>query len=129
MPDDRQPSEPAFVELELPAGRPFDSVGRLVAAALGSRLDLPVDRIDDLQLAVRTILCTAPSGSTLTVTLMHTAEELYVEIGPFACGDAERRAIDRVVSPLVDELTTHGFERNVLIAFRVGYPLAAAAAS
>jgi len=127
MPDDRQPSEPAVVELELPAGRPFDSVGRLVAAALGSRLDLPVDRIDDLQLAVRTILCTAPSGSTLTVTLMHTAEELHVEIGPFACGDAERRAIDRVVSPLVDELMTHGFERDVLIAFRVSrYPLAAA---
>ena len=127
MPRERQPLGPAFVELELPAGQPFDSVGRLVAAALGSRLDLPVDRIDNLKLAVQTILGAAPSGSTLTVALMHTAEELHVEVGPFTCSDAEIRSIGRVVSPLVDELTIHGLERDMRVAFRVSrYPLAAA---
>ena len=127
VPSAREPSSPELVALELPAGEPFDSVCRLISAALGCRLDLPVDRINALRLAVQTTLSAATPGSTLRVVLVPTAEDLRVEIGPFACSDAERRSIERLVSPLVDELMTDEFGRDVWIALRVSrYPLAAA---
>ena len=43
------------VELELPDGRPFDAVGRLVAGGIAGRAGLTVDRIDDLQLALQAV--------------------------------------------------------------------------
>jgi hypothetical protein len=53
------PSLPTTVDsivVEFPAGDGYRSVGRLVLGGLVSRFELPVDRVEDLLLAVESLL-------------------------------------------------------------------------
>ena len=80
----RQPHERASagrVELELPSDRSFHPVGRLVAAGVGSRAGLDVDRIDDLQLALEAVLVRRVARGPTRMTLT-ASSDLLVEIGP-----------------------------------------------
>lgn len=78
------------VLVELPAVRSFDAVGRLVLAGLGSRVGLPVDRIEDFQLALEAVFQEPASRDTLTMEIIPSGEDLRVRIGPLAAVDAER---------------------------------------
>lgn len=108
------------VELELPPGPGFDAVGRLVLGGLGARLGLSIDRITDFQQALHTTLQQPPCRSTLVLTMNTTAEDLQVRLGPFASAPAPpSRAVQRLVSGLVDEIATHESGRGVWVEMRV----------
>lgn len=91
------------IVLSLPARARFRSVAALVLGGIGSRLDLPYERMDELQLAVLSVL---DSGDDDAVTLEVDAEEggLVVSLGPVAEGSGSDAALARVLERLVDSV-------------------------
>ena len=73
----------------------------LVLGGLGSRLDLPVDRIDELALAAVTAGGSA-LGATLELELEVLDDLLRVRVGPLEEGSTADAARQRVLKPLVD---------------------------
>ena len=57
------------IELELPRGSRFAAVARLVAAGIGARLGLSVERLEDLKLAIDAALRQSSSKDTLTLAM------------------------------------------------------------
>lgn len=74
------------VELQTPVGRDWGAVVRLVLGGIGSRLDLGIDELDDLQLAVERLL--AEAGTQRPVTLSFELSDAHVRthVGPLAEG-------------------------------------------
>jgi hypothetical protein len=107
------------VELELPSGRAFDAVGRLVLGGLGARLGLGVDRIADFQLALHAMLRQPRSHTTLVLTLEPTPEDIHVRLGPFDRTTTSTNGVLSVVSPLVDEIATHESGDDLWMDMRV----------
>lgn len=91
------------IVLTMPTDAGLRGVATLVLGGLGSRLDLPFERTDDLQLAVLSTLDATDRGE---VTLEVDADEsvLRLAIGPVRAGSGEDDALMRVLSPLVDEV-------------------------
>lgn len=77
----------------------------LVLGGLGSRLDLPVDRIDELALAAVTIGGSA-LGETLELELEVLDDLLRLRVGPLEEGSMADAARQRVLNPLVDGVAT-----------------------
>jgi hypothetical protein len=96
------------IVLTMPTDVRLRSVATLVLGGLGSRLELPFERTDDLQLAVLSTLEATDVGD---VTLEVDADEggLRLAVGPVRAGSGEDDALMRVVSRLVDEV---GHERR-----------------
>jgi len=88
------------VSLTLPAGPGWNGVAELVLAGLGARLDLPYDRIDELQLATSTVLADA-AGSDVRLEASASEDRVDIRVGPLAvaAGDPGRR---RVLDTLAD---------------------------
>jgi hypothetical protein len=91
------------IELTVPAERRFLGVVNLVLGGLGSRLDLPFERIDDLQLAVDSVLAQGDSSvsGTLTVEVAVDDSRLAVRVGPLVDGGASDDGLKRVLATLV----------------------------
>ena len=89
--------------LTVPSGLRGAGVIALVLGGLGSRLDLPVDRIDELALAAATL---APSvqGGSLELEADVLDDRLVVRIGPLEDGTANDASLRRVVDTLVDSV-------------------------
>ena len=90
-----------LVSLSVPAGREFAQVVRLVLGGIGSRVDLPLEDVDDLQLAVSSIAGSARAGN---IVLEAEIEEtrLLVRVGPVDVDLATDPGLVRVLAPLVD---------------------------
>jgi hypothetical protein len=97
------------VDVALPAGPAFAAVARLVVAGMAARLALAVDRVEDLQLAVDTIMRRSGSvgGPEVSFRMRPGADGLTVRVGPLCAADAELAQLEHVLSSLVDEVTTH----------------------
>jgi hypothetical protein len=91
------------IVLTVPAERRFLGVVNLVLGGLGSRLDLPFERIDDLQLAVDSVLAQGDPTVSGTLTLEVDVEEsrLAVRVGPLVDGGASDDGLKRVLGTLV----------------------------
>jgi hypothetical protein len=73
------------ISLTLPCERRFFPVARLVVGALSTRLELSYEQMDDLQLAVESVLREhAGRGSTATLEIVVGAEVLALSVGPIA---------------------------------------------
>lgn len=90
--------------VEFPAGAEFRSVGRLVLGGIASRFELPIDRVDDLLLAVESVLLQASASSSVRVEAEATATGLRVRLSPFSPDELMSPGLRRVLEPLVDEL-------------------------
>jgi hypothetical protein len=91
------------ITLTIPAERRFLGVVNLVLGGLGSRLDLSFERVDDLQLAVDSVLAhgdPSPSG-TLAVEVDVEHGRLLVRVGPLVDGGASDEGLRRVLGTLV----------------------------
>ena len=88
------------VSLTLPTEPGWTGVAELVLAGLGARLDLPYDRIDELQLATSAGLAAA-AGAEVRVEASASDDHVDVRVGPLAAdaGDPGRR---RVLDALAD---------------------------
>jgi hypothetical protein len=113
----------AVVELELPDGRSFDAVGRLVAAGVAGRAGLPVDRIDRLQLALQAVRRDPRARGTTRISLTSSQGELQAEIGPLSRTSPDGELED-VLSTLVKDVEMRVAGEDTWITLRLPIPAA-----
>jgi len=91
------------IVLTMPTQTRYRSVATLVLGGIGSRLELPYERMDDLQLAVLSAL---DASDDEIVTLEVDADEhgLRLALGPVRDGSSEDDGLVRVLSRLVDDV-------------------------
>lgn len=89
------------ISITLPAEPGWNGVAELVLAGLGARLDLPYDRIDELQLATRAVLGDAV-GPDVRVDALAWPDRVDVRIGPLAADRAVDSGRRRVLDALAD---------------------------
>jgi hypothetical protein len=75
------------ITLTLPRERRFFGVARLVLAGLATRLDVTVESLEELELALDGLLERREGGAEVTVALDIAGNELHAAIGPFRGGD------------------------------------------
>jgi hypothetical protein len=107
------------VELELPARRPFHPTGRLVAGGVASRLQLDVDRMNDVRLAVDALLLQPPAEATVRMRMTESAVGFSLEVGPFSSQGADLAGLTRILRALVDEFAVYESEAGEWIAVRL----------
>jgi hypothetical protein len=75
---------PDVIELRTPVGREWDAVSRLVLAGIAGRLELSVEELDDLQLAVERLLLEAGPADEEVHLLFEVdrGEGVRLRIGP-----------------------------------------------
>src|SRR5262245_41451065 len=91
------------IVLPIPVDERFRSVATLVLGGIGSRADLPYERMDDLQLAVLSAL-DATDGETVTIEVDAAEEGLRLALGPVREGSGADDGLVRVLSRLVDDV-------------------------
>jgi hypothetical protein len=91
------------IVLAMPADARFRSVASLVLGGIGSRFDLSYERVDDLQLAVLSVVEAGADGR-ITLEMQGEKEGVSVSLGPLLPGIGSDRALGRVLAPLVDEV-------------------------
>jgi hypothetical protein len=82
------------ITLTLPRDREYYEIAHLVLGGLAIRLDLTVDHLDDLQVALDTVLQHQEADGELTIAVTVDEAELRTLIGPFPGGDL-RAALER----------------------------------
>jgi hypothetical protein len=106
------------ITLTIPTDSRFRGVATLVLGGVGSRLNLAYERVDDLQLAVLSVL-EASDGDRVTVEVEAEPESVLVAVGPLD----ERRAADgglsRVLDPLVDSVERSERDEGVWLTLRI----------
>jgi hypothetical protein len=91
------------IVLTIPADERFRSVATLVLGGIGSRAELPYERMDDLQLAVLSAL-DATDHETVTIEVDTDAGGIRLALGPLRDGSNADDGLARVLSRLVDDL-------------------------
>ena len=94
----------ARTTVEFPAGEQYRSVPRLVLGGVASRFELPIDRVDDLLLAVESLLMQETVGGTLRLEAEATPSGLLVRLGSFRPGQLDDPGLRRVLTPLVESV-------------------------
>ena len=86
------------IRLTMPRQRPYYGVAHLVLGGVASRLDLTVEHLEELELALDGLLDRRDGGEEVTLTLRVLDGGLAAELGPFS-----RQLLDAVVDGLVLE--------------------------
>ena len=82
------------ITLTLPRRRAYYEIAHLVLGGLAIRLDVTVEHLDDLQVALASVLEHHDADGELTVALRVENRAIHTLVGPFA-GDRLRAALDR----------------------------------
>jgi hypothetical protein len=106
------------ISLTIPTATRFRGVATLVLGGVGSRLDLPYERVDDLQLAVLSVL-EASDGDRVTVEVEAQDEGLLVSVGPLVDGSGTDGALARVLDPLVDSIESSQRDQRAWMTLRI----------
>jgi hypothetical protein len=106
------------ISLTIPTATRFRGVATLVLGGVGSRLDLPYERVDDLQLAVLSLL-EASDGDRVTVEVEAQEEGVLVSVGPLSDGTGTDGALARVLDPLVDSVEPSQRDQRVWMTLRI----------
>jgi len=105
------------ITLTIPGDREFHRVAQLVLGGLAARLDLTIDTLDDLELALDAILDRSDSpGAELTVRLRTCGNELETLIGPLPASvldeldrdEGPELGLRRVLESTVDDVHVDG---------------------
>jgi hypothetical protein len=101
-------SEPAQkVTLTIPGKPRFVSIARLFVGGLAARLDLGYETMDDLQLALESVLRKADLGPEVTLEACVDGENVFMLVGPFGSDPLEVGAhadsleLERLLAALV----------------------------
>ena len=101
------------VTLTIPNERRFFAVPRLLVGGLAVRQNLPYEQLDDLQLAVESVLARRGAlAPEVTIRLAARAGAVVLELGPVmgellgaeAPDPARGLSLDRLLATLVDEV-------------------------
>jgi anti-sigma regulatory factor (Ser/Thr protein kinase) len=71
------------ISLTLPADEEFHGVAYLVLGGLAARLDLTYDHLEDIELALDTLLELSTDGRDVTVRIQVDEDNLTTVVGPF----------------------------------------------
>jgi hypothetical protein len=74
------------ITLTMPRERPFFGVARLVLGGLATRLDVTVEHLEELELALDGLLERRDGGDEITVSLVVAGDDLRAIVGPFRGG-------------------------------------------
>ena len=77
------------IRLTLPADDAFHSVAHLVLGGLAARLNLSFENLEDLELALDTLLERPNDGREVTLHVFVDDDELRMVVGPFTAVRAE----------------------------------------
>jgi hypothetical protein len=103
------------IELRIPSQKPYHGVARLVVGGLAARLELSFETLEDLQLALASVLEADDyaAGDEICVQLDVTDEQIQMSIGPLegepvrkdlaAAGD-ETIGLGRLLGTLVENV-------------------------
>lgn len=72
------------ITLTIPRQRPFDRVAHLVLGGVALRLNLTFEHLDDLEVALASLLERARDAGEVTVTVRVAEDAIETAIGPFA---------------------------------------------
>jgi hypothetical protein len=96
------------VTLTIPGERPFIGIARMFVGGLAARLDLGYETMDDLQLALESVLRKAELGETVTLEAQIEGDGVCILVGPFAAdpldvavGTGESLELERLLAALV----------------------------
>ena len=105
------------ITLTLPCEEEFTGVAHLVLGGLAARIDLTVDHLEDLQIAVDGLLERRPAAGSVTVAVTVDDGLLRTAVGPFeptALDDLEREdaslGLRRILDTVCDTVELE--ERN-----------------
>jgi hypothetical protein len=104
---ERAESDADRTVVEFPSTDGFRGVGRLVLGGVAARFELPIDRVDDLLLAVDSVLLQGPVGERVRLEADASATGLAVRLSPLRLGLLEDAALRRVLARLVDSVDEH----------------------
>jgi hypothetical protein len=89
------------IVLEIPGDSRLRGVASLVLGGIGSRIELPYEKVDELQLAVLTVLGACDvEAATIEVEIGETG--VLVNVGPLPVGTASAPGLRAVLERLVD---------------------------
>jgi hypothetical protein len=71
------------IVLTIPRERPYYGVAHLVLGGLGSRLNLTLEHLEDLQLGLDSLLAQHHEDQDVTLRIRVRADAIEAEIGPF----------------------------------------------
>jgi hypothetical protein len=97
------------ISLTLPADNAFHGVAHLVLGGLAVRLDLTLEHLEDLELALDALLERTASDGDVTVRVRVLDQELKTSVGPFKSVRHELESSDqlnlaRILSTVCDEV-------------------------
>jgi hypothetical protein len=93
------------IVLTIPTASAYRGVASLVVGGVGSRLELPYERVDDLQLAVLSLL-DASDGDEASVEIDAEDEQVAVSVGPLRDGADSDDGLALVLRRLSDGVQT-----------------------
>ena len=107
------------ITLSIPQDRPFHGVARLVVGGLAARLDLSYEHLEDLQLALASLLETDEylAEPSVTVRLVVGPDSVGMVIGPVnsrlreeleSAPESDGLPLRRLLASLVDEVDLEG---------------------
>jgi hypothetical protein len=111
---------PDEITLTIPHDRALYSVAYLVLGGLGIRLNLTIEHLGDLQLAVETALERVRAGDEVTVTVRVKDGEIETLVGPMTDGvraeleaeGGEEVGLRRILDALVDRAEVEPDDRG-----------------
>lgn len=106
------------ISLTLPTDPEYRGVATLVLGGIGARLDLPYERMDELQLAVLSLL-DAGAGPEVSVVVEADGSTLTVSVGPLADGSGSDDGLTTVLDRLVDGVQREQREGAEWLALRL----------
>ena len=89
------------ITLNLPGDSDFRSVAMLVVGGLAARLDLTLETLEDLEIAIESLLDLARDGGGITLELRVQDGVISASVGPVD-GGAVRGELAAEVAPVVD---------------------------
>jgi hypothetical protein len=118
------------ITLTIPRAREFLSVAHLVLGGIGIRLNLTIETLEDLQLALDAILERDRAPGDVTISVRLGADEIETEVGPLRDGVrrelARERGDDvglrRILETLVDRVEAEDRSGQVYVKFRKVVP-------
>jgi anti-sigma regulatory factor (Ser/Thr protein kinase) len=106
--------QPDEIRLTLPRQREFHRVAHLVLGGLAVRLELTIETLEDLQVALSAILDRAGEDGDVTVSMSLLDGTLETSIAPVdvgeELGDGDGQTLDlrRILSAVVDDVRVEG---------------------
>jgi hypothetical protein len=107
--------QPDEITLTLPHEREFHRVAHLVLGGLAVRLELTIETLEDLQLALSTILDRAKGDGEVTVSMSLVDGTLETTVGPVDLSgeldgeeDEEALTLRRILWTVVDDVQVDG---------------------